>query len=117
MERLRTQTGIARQLAPAAREVLARHSWPGNVRELENAIVRAVFLAAGDIVAEIPGLHSTSRVRSRPTTGRSRDDERRRIVEALEREDWNVRRVAQILGIPRATFYRRLERYKIERAS
>jgi DNA-binding NtrC family response regulator len=34
--------------------VLAGHDWPGNVRELENAMHRAVILAADELVADLP---------------------------------------------------------------
>ncbi|MDP6346643.1 MAG: sigma-54 dependent transcriptional regulator, partial [Alphaproteobacteria bacterium] len=37
-----------RSLSPLAAEQMRRHRWPGNVRELENAMHRAVLLAAGD---------------------------------------------------------------------
>jgi DNA-binding NtrC family response regulator len=37
-------------VAPAALERLAAYRWPGNVRELENAVERAVVLAAGTVL-------------------------------------------------------------------
>ena len=39
-----------RAIAPAAMDLLLRHSWPGNVRELENVIERAMVLAEKKIV-------------------------------------------------------------------
>ncbi|MFS0720378.1 sigma-54-dependent transcriptional regulator FlbD [Brevundimonas phoenicis] len=36
-----------RAIGPEARRALVAHRWPGNVRELENAMHRAVLLAAG----------------------------------------------------------------------
>jgi transcriptional regulator with GAF, ATPase, and Fis domain/tetratricopeptide (TPR) repeat protein/predicted Ser/Thr protein kinase len=114
MERLRRQSGITRTLAPATRAALAQHRWPGNVRELENALLRAFFLADGEKVDVIPGLTAGHGASPRPRSRRG-DDERRMLEEALAREDWNVRKVARTLGIPRATFYRRLELYGLER--
>jgi two-component system nitrogen regulation response regulator GlnG len=43
-------TGGMHVISPAAVEVLARHPWPGNVRELENAIKRALVLAAAEVI-------------------------------------------------------------------
>ena len=41
-----------RPLSEAARRALLSHRWPGNVRELENAMHRAVLLAAGPEIGE-----------------------------------------------------------------
>jgi len=40
--------------------------------------------------------------------------ERRRIVEALEQTGWNRVKAAEVLGMPRRTFYRRLKDYQIQ---
>jgi len=41
--------------------------------------------------------------------------ERRRLVAALERHEWNIARVARLIGVTRRTIYLRLKRYKIDR--
>lgn len=41
-------------------------------------------------------------------------DEKRRILAALEKTGWNKLRSAKLVGLPRRTFYRRLEEYGIE---
>jgi regulatory Fis family protein len=43
------------------------------------------------------------------------DFERRRLVAALERHEWNIARVARLIGVTRRTIYLRLKRYKIDR--
>jgi len=43
-------TGGMHVIAPAATEALTKHPWPGNVRELENAIKRALVLAAAEVI-------------------------------------------------------------------
>jgi two-component system nitrogen regulation response regulator GlnG len=43
-------TGGMHVISPAAVERLVRHAWPGNVRELENAIKRALVLAAAEAI-------------------------------------------------------------------
>ena len=41
------------------------------------------------------------------------DDERARIVAALEKARWNKRKAADALGMPRRTLYRRLHEYEL----
>jgi transcriptional regulator of acetoin/glycerol metabolism len=41
-------------------------------------------------------------------------DERERILKALEASNWNRVKAAELSGIPRRTFYRRLREYGIQ---
>lgn len=41
--------------------------------------------------------------------------ERRRLLAALDRHEWNIARVARLVGVTRRTIYLRLQRYKIDR--
>ncbi len=43
-------TGARRWIADTTLDTLKRYSWPGNVRELENAMKRALVLAAGEVL-------------------------------------------------------------------
>lgn len=43
------------------------------------------------------------------------DAERENLVLLLERNEWNVSRVARLLGVTRMTVYNRLKRYKVPR--
>jgi two-component system nitrogen regulation response regulator GlnG len=43
-------TGSMHVISPDAVERLVKHAWPGNVRELENAIKRALVLAAAEVI-------------------------------------------------------------------
>ncbi|HTJ82446.1 MAG TPA: sigma 54-interacting transcriptional regulator, partial [Polyangiaceae bacterium] len=99
-------------LSPDALRKLASHPWPGNVRELENVLTKAVVYAeSGELRATDVELPKPSR-----HTRRTRAvDERERIVHALERVDWNAALAARNLGMPRATFYRRLAKHAIAR--
>ena len=78
--------------------------WPGNVRELRNAVERYVLgipdeLGAADIAADA----SLS----------SRVDcfERSLIAEELRRQQGNVARTAEALGLPKKTLYDKLHRH------
>jgi hypothetical protein len=44
-----------------------------------------------------------------------RDLERQKLLLLLERHEWNIARVARLLGMARRTVYARLERYRIPR--
>jgi hypothetical protein len=46
---------------------------------------------------------------------RSDEVERHRLMELLKRNEWNLARVARVLGVTRRTVYMRLKRYDIER--
>jgi transcriptional regulator of acetoin/glycerol metabolism len=43
-----------------------------------------------------------------------RASERERILEALSSSNWNRVRAAELVGMPRRTFYRRLKEYGIQ---
>ncbi len=97
-----------------AREKLLGYSWPGNVRQLRNVIDSAVVLAAGEeILPEDLGLRDTGD--NELMSLKLEDWERKLIAEALRRTDGNVPEAARLLGIGRATLYRKIEEYGIER--
>lgn len=116
LDGIAAQTGVAaRELTPQAMRKLVRAAWPGNVRQLENVLTRAVLLARGDVIRpsdiELPE-NDTVQSRS-PGRETYEDDERARILTLLERHRWNVRKVAPMLGLPRSTLYRKLQKYGI----
>jgi two-component system response regulator HydG len=105
--------GTEYELTPAAERQLLAYDWPGNVRELENAIDAAVSLASGPHVGfdELPtGIRASGKDNS--STPRTLDEvERRHIILVLDTLRWNKAEAARILGINRATLYRKLQRY------
>jgi DNA-binding NtrC family response regulator len=92
---------------------LTEYPWPGNVRELEHTIERAVIMCQeSSIHAHDLGLQSTSR----PIAGDFSDmslekAEELLIGKALARYKGNVSQAAEVLGLSRGTFYRRMEKY------
>ena len=102
---------------------LAAYGWPGNVRELRHAVEQAVVVGRGeDILPEhLPaelqdtGAAGAATTSSATLRGELDDVERRRIVEALETCSGNQTRAAQLLGMPRRTFVKRLDAYGIAR--
>jgi DNA-binding NtrC family response regulator len=126
-------------LTKSALSALTRYSWPGNVRQLENVLLNAWVLSEHSEVdiddLDLPHSASPSShrapssprpapesPRSAPRTPKSkketisqhRRDERERILGALKACNWNRVRAAELSGIPRRTFYRRLRKYGIQ---
>lgn len=101
-------------LSEPAREKLLAYRWPGNVRQLRNVLDSAVVLADDDAIRP----HDLALRDSGSTeleTLRLDEWERRLITEALNRTADNVPEAAKLLGIGRATLYRKIEQYHIER--
>jgi two-component system, NtrC family, response regulator AtoC len=134
----------APELTAGAIAALHRYSWPGNVRELKNVMERAPFLSEGGPITEshVPneqidlenGLFSpeeneatevfvpppplvpaaTSAVREAVFSIDS-DEERKRVLSALELCAGNQTRAAKALGVSRRTLINRLERLNLPR--
>ena len=86
-----------------AMRVLTGYAWPGNVRELRSALEFAVIRTRSERIQpdDLP-----PELDPAPLDGE--DGERRRYEDALGRAGGNRTRAAELLGVSRATFYRRL---------
>jgi Nif-specific regulatory protein len=102
------------RLTDAARGKLLSYGWPGNVRQLRNVLDSAVVLAEEDAIRP-HDLALRDSGSSELETLRIDEWERRLITEALNRTADNVPEAARLLGIGRATLYRKIEQYRIER--
>ncbi len=97
---------------------LLDYAWPGNVRELRSAIEYAVIRCRGAVIpAEDlpPELHDAAPFPfqvEHPLL-----DEKQRLLAALEQARGNRTAAARLLGMSRATFYRRLTSFDIPRSS
>jgi len=113
LREIRARTGAeVTQVSNDALRHLLDYNWPGNVRELRNALEAALIRASGTVlrVEDLPPeLRETS---SGPP--RSSDNTAERIRAALAQTNGNRTEAADLLGISRATLYRRLDEYDIE---
>ena len=101
-------------LSDAARGQLLQYAWPGNVRQLRNVIDSAVVMADEPNI-EIDDLGLRDAGISRLDTLRIDEWEQRLILKALGRTGGNVPEAARLLGVSRATAYRKITEYNIER--
>jgi transcriptional regulator with GAF, ATPase, and Fis domain len=110
----KSQNRLPPPVSAAAMRALQAHAWPGNVRELENVLTHALLFAEGPKIMpedlELRSLTKQRRVRRKPGPA-----EAQALRAALEAMGDNRLLAAQALGMSRATFYRRLARYGIDR--
>jgi two-component system nitrogen regulation response regulator NtrX len=108
-------------LDPGAVAALQEYPWPGNVRELRNVIERLVIMVPGDTISgrDLTFLEGPLAPEPEPPAGsdpapavtlqaaRSRF-EREFILKTLAVQNGNVSRTADVLGVERSNFYRKM---------
>ncbi len=106
----------APRITDEAMGILERYGWPGNVRQLENVLQRLVLLAGEEPITK-KTIESDAELRriflsKEPEPVFSLEkSEREQIRKALEAAEGNPTRAAKMLGISRATIYRKIKEY------
>ncbi len=125
-------------LTPDGRELLLSHRWPGNVRELENCIQRLTIVCQGRPIGKddvqqaiqasrrsagyddtlkslIRGLisHYFDSFASQGQPNLLERVETELLASALRRARGNQTLAAKLVGLPRSTFYARLQKYRL----
>jgi len=111
-------------ITPAAMKSLLQYDWPGNVRELENCIARAVTLGDQHVidVQDLPPAIRTEQPASSELTPQDANSlsttalaemEKMTILRVFEQAHGDKALAGKMLGISRATLYRKLKRYNI----
>ena len=97
-----------------AMRVLLEYDWPGNVRELKSAIDFATLHCKRSVInsEDLPSEILHSQYSASPVV-LPVQDERQRVMAALEAANGNRTLAARELGISRATLYRRLANLNI----
>ncbi len=93
---------------------LLAYQWPGNVRQLRNVIDSAVVMAEGDEI-RIEDLGILDAANGELESLQIEYWERKLIAEALIRTAGAVPKAAELLGVSRATLYRKIDEYGIDR--
>ena len=101
-------------LSDDAMAVMMEYEWPGNVRELRNALEYAVVRARGSILQTEDLPPEVLERRTDADQGDLGIGEVDRFRAALKRARGNRTRAAALLGISRATLYRRLRELGID---
>ena len=117
--------------APGAMERLLRYPWPGNVRELENVIERSVVMTDGEMVGsehlilskeqekgeveiEVPFTSDGLKELKKHLRERAVEDvERAFVLKALERNNWNVTKASEEVGMLRPNFQALMRKYNL----
>ncbi len=106
-------------ISEGALKVLMDYDWPGNVRELKNLMERLVITVNKRVIEEkdLPFPLGSTFSTDRPVSLKEAKElfEREYIMKLLKKNDWNISRTAEELGIERAHLYRKLKSYGIRR--
>ncbi|WP_434509859.1 sigma-54 interaction domain-containing protein [Desulfitobacterium sp. AusDCA] len=112
------------KISDQVRSILNKYYWPGNVRQLENAIIYCINTSQGKAILphDLPWEVQAENYNSLPEKQKEPGDEmpsmteleKKSMLMALAKTNNNAVKAADILGIGKSTFYRKLKRYKIE---
>jgi len=108
-----------RKIPDEVMKMLKMHDWKGNVRELENTLMQAIVLSKGDVLEKENILLRQSEVHSGEegkigSNMTIEDLERMHIKSILEKTNWDIKTSCDILGISKATIYRKIETYNLK---
>lgn len=103
------------------RRIFESYTWPGNLRQLKNIVKRATLLAMDDLIHPdnlAEELTATTAPKSEPSAAPSMqlhnsDEERQRILDALQQTKYNKSKAAQLLGVDRKTLYNKIKQLGI----
>jgi len=105
-------------ISPEALHELENYSWPGNLRELRNVIRRTVLFTKGDTITveNLPTLKEKSENDTEKDIALTRDadEEKERIIRALEKAGGNKTLAARLLKIDRKTLYNKIHLYNLD---
>ncbi len=115
-------------IAADALDCMTRYNWPGNVRELKNLIERLVIMTPGqtikrtDLPQDICDLATRKDAREVIDLASGLPDsykeakelfEKQFFIEKLKKNQWNVSRTAEEIGLERSNLHRKIRYYGI----
>ena len=100
------------RFSPEAIQKFVEHPWPGNVRELEHTIERSVIMCRDSIIqTHHLGLQYSNRSAGLDFSEMSLEQVEALLIRKALARYGNVSQAAEVLGLSRGTFYRRMEKY------
>jgi DNA-binding NtrC family response regulator len=135
LAKMQAQSGKRIQIiSEAALKLMEQYDWPGNIRQLESTIERAVISCDGAVIephhlpmaiarAGLPAPYAVPQNNSEFLALKKKlreqaisELEREFVLEALQRNDWNVTRAAQEVNIQRPNFQALMRKHAIRSA-
>ena len=114
-------------IAADALQSLSNYNWPGTVRELKNLIERLVIMTpaqqieVSDLPHDIikitsPQATVTTQMEEMPDSYRDAKElfEKQFLLEKLQKNNWNISRTAEEIGLERSNLHRKIKSYGID---
>jgi two-component system response regulator AtoC len=106
-------------IEPNAMDALLNYDYPGNIRELKNILERVMILHAGENITnehieKILGYKSKTEL-NKNLKNTILNAERKAIIDALEKFNWNMTKTAKFLGIERSHLYKKMHKLNISK--
>ncbi len=108
------------EVSPEAMNCMLQYDWPGNVRELENCVERAVALGNREVITlqDLPPAirayeNQLSLGAATVTATDLEEIEKDTIQRVFDQVNGDKEMAGKLLGISRATLYRKIKRYNI----
>lgn len=108
------------EVSPDAMNCMLQYDWPGNVRELENCIERAVALGNREVITlqdlppAIRAYENQLNLGAATVTATDLEEiEKDTIQRVFDQVNGDKEMAGRLLGISRATLYRKIKRYNI----
>ncbi len=120
LDEFNSHFGFNKTLLPEVLDKLVSYSWPGNVRELKNVIERMMVMSPGNEI-DLASLPESSYTRSPlPRHGaRLKDaveETERYLIDEVYQEHHSWKKVAEVLGVDRATIFRKAQKYHLTKS-
>ncbi|NLT65128.1 MAG: sigma 54-interacting transcriptional regulator, partial [Acidobacteria bacterium] len=130
LSKIQGPEGPVADISEAAMNILEQYDWPGNVRQLESTIERAVISCEGSSIEphHLPLAITRAGLPAYPVPRTNREFlalkkrlreqaigelEREFVIEALQRNDWNVTKAARDVQIQRPNFQALMRKHAI----
>ena len=107
-----------RTIASEALDVLISYHWPGNIRELENAMEQAFVRCQGEVIKleHLPplirdSLKRSTKVEFKESQNPFEEAEKQMLIQVLQKVSGSRIKAARLLGVSKATLWRKMKKY------